>query len=104
MVEHMNKFRYQHAFFSGFRAHREFVAEIAHGGKAHPGYAQVFAQRRDVFHVELIERDDAVDFLISCREADRIDQTGKREVFRHEEHFVNRFARPIAVAQLFHGE
>ena len=27
-----------------------------------------------------------------------------RQLLGHEKHFVNRFARPIAAAQLFHGE
>jgi len=68
-----------------------------------PGMRKCSRSAETFFHVELIQPDDAIDFLISRGVADRIDQSGKREVFGHKEHFVNRFPRPIAVAQLFHG-
>ena len=42
-------------------AHRQLVAEIARGGLAHAGHAQVLAQQRRRLDVEVVERDDAIE-------------------------------------------
>ena len=44
-------------------AHGELVAEVARGGLAQTGDAQVLAQRGGLFQIEIVERHDAVDLL-----------------------------------------
>ena len=64
----------------------------------------MFAEGGDIFHVEFVEGDDAVDGLAAGHVADRVDQVLEREFFGHEEHFVDGVARPVAVAEFFDGE
>ena len=64
----------------------------------------MLAKGRDVFHVEFVERDDAVDRLRSGRETYRIDQVLHWKFFGHEEHFVDEIARPISVSEFFYSQ
>jgi hypothetical protein len=85
-------------------AHGEFVSEITDGGQAHAGDAHVFTEGRNVFHVEFVEGDDAIDGLRSGDEADGVDELLHRKFFWHEEHFVDGLAWPIRVAKFFDSQ
>ena len=104
VIEDVREFRRGDADFLGAGAHGELVAEIADGGEAHAGDAHVLAERRDIFHVEFVERDDAVDVLHARHVADGVDQMLEGDVLGHVEKFVDGFARPVAVAEFFYGE
>ena len=91
--------------FFGAGAHGEFVAEIADGGQAHAGNAQMLAQSGDIFHVEFVERDDAVDGLRSGGVADGVDEllqsassSGMKNISSMDSRGQSR------VAQFFDGE
>ena len=88
VIEDVREFGREDADFLGAGAHGELVAEIADRGKAHAGDAHVLAQRRDILHVEFVERDDAVDMLEPRHVADRVDQMLEEDVFGHVEKFV----------------
>src|SRR5271170_4619506 len=104
VVQHVNKFRNVDARFFRAPAHRQLVAEMPHRGEAHAGNAQVFAQRRGVFHIEFIQRDDAVNRLPARHVAHGVYDRPGRQLRRHVEHFVNGFARPIAISEFFHRQ
>ena len=53
---------------------------------------------------EIIESDDAVDGLRAGHVADREDQGFQRQLFGHEEYFVDGLAGPVAIAQFFQRE
>ena len=104
VIEHVDKFRDVDAFFFRTPAHGQLVAEMAHGGEAHAGDAEVFAQCRGIFHIEFIERDDAIDRLPTRHVTYGVDDRPGGKFFRHEEHFINGFARPVSVAKFFHRQ
>jgi hypothetical protein len=100
----VNEFGHEHARFAGPRAHSQLVAKITHSREAHAGNAQMLAQRRDIFHVEFIERHDAIDGMGSGGVTYGINQTLQRKIFRHGEDFIDAFERPIGVTKLFNGQ
>src|SRR6204780_2358743 len=102
VIEHVNKFRDVDAVLFRAAAHGQLVSKMAHGGEAHAGNAQVFAKRGGVFHVEFIERNDAVNRLPARHVTDGVDDRPGGQVRGHVEHFVDRFARPVAVAEFFY--
>ena len=104
MIQYVHKFRYVDSRFLCSRAHRQFVAKIAHCGQTHAGDAQVFANCRHIFHVEFIQRDDSVDFSRARCVAHRVQKFWERQIFGHEKHFIDRFARPVRISQFFYGK
>src|SRR5882762_4424756 len=75
VVEDVDEFGDEDACFTGPRAHGQLVAKIADGGETHAGDAEMLTQRRDIFHVEFIERDDAIDGMRPGRITYGINQT-----------------------------
>src|ERR1019366_3006716 len=73
VIEHGYEVRDLDAFLAGLPAHGELVAEMAHGGLAHPGQAQMLAQGGSQFDVEIVERHDAVDDASARQIAHRLD-------------------------------
>ncbi len=65
-----NEIGHAHMAIEGAHAHGQLVAKITHGGETHAGDAQVFAQSGGGFHVEFVERDDAVDFVVTRQVGD----------------------------------
>ena len=61
MIQHVHEFGHINARLLRASAHGQLVAEIAHRRQAHAWNTQVFAQRRRIFHVEFVERDDSID-------------------------------------------
>jgi hypothetical protein len=53
------------------------------------------------FHVELIERHDAIDAPAPRQIADGVGDLFERQSFRHGDNFVQHIARPVGVAMLF---
>ena len=88
------------ARFAGLHAHSQLVAKIAHRGEPYSREPQMFAERRDIFHVEFVQGHDAVDVAGARGVGHRMNHVPKGEFRRHEKHFVNRFAGPAGVAEL----
>src|SRR5207245_8799512 len=70
----------------------------------HDGNAEMLAEDGNIFHVEFIERDDAIDVARTGRITDGVNQTLQRKVFRHGEDFMNTFERTTGVAKLFDNQ
>src|ERR1700722_1415364 len=104
IVQHMHKFGHGDAFFPRAAAHGQLVAEIAHRRQAHPRNAEVLSQRCHVFHVEFIERNDAVNRARARHVAHRIDQTLQGQLFRNIKRFGDCLARPVRIAKLLHRQ
>src|SRR5260370_175276 len=100
----LDEFGYEDAGFAGARAHGQLVAKIADGGEAHAGNAEMLAEGGDIFHVEFIERDDAINGMRPGHVTYGIDQALQREVFGHGEDFGDAFERPVAVAEFFDSQ
>ena len=91
----------------GLDAHRELVAEVARRRLAHAGHAQMFAQRRRLFEVEVVQRHDAIDQLAPREVAHTDQQVLELPLLlhvRHEEHLGDALARPSRVAQALGGD
>src|SRR4029077_13269146 len=63
VVEDVSKFRNEDADFLGAGTHGQLVSEVAHRRETHAGNAHVLAKSRDIFHVEFVERHNAIDGL-----------------------------------------
>jgi len=66
-----------------------------------PGNAHVFAEGRNIFHIEFVEGHDAVDGLRPSGKADGIDEFLDGKFFGHEKDFVDGRAGPISFAEFF---
>ena len=64
----------------------------------------MLAQRGNIFHVEFVQRHDAVDGLRPGDVADGINQALQRKLFRHGKDSVQAVARPVGVFEFFYGE
>src|SRR5258708_2173714 len=104
VIENVDEFGDEDAGFAGARAHGQLVAKIADGGEARAGNAEMLAEGGDIFHVEFIERDDAVDGMGPGYVTYGIDQTLQGEIFGHGEDFVDTFERPIGMAEFFDSQ
>src|SRR2546421_7645737 len=104
VIEDMDEFGDGDAGFAGAGTHGQLVSKVADGGETHAGNAEMLAEGGDIFHVEFIERDDAIDVARTGRVADGISQTLERKVFRHGEDFIDAFERPTGVAKFFDGQ
>src|SRR5260370_38200383 len=60
VIEDVNEFGNEDAGFASAGTHGQFVGKVANGGEPHAGNAEMFAEGGDVFHMEFVERDDAV--------------------------------------------
>src|SRR5258707_2385267 len=65
VIEDVDEFGDEDAGFAGAGAHGQLVTKVANGGEAHARNAEMLAKGGDVFHVEFIERDDAIDGMRS---------------------------------------
>ena len=104
MVQNVHKFRRQNLRLSCAGAHCQLVSKITHGGQAHAGNAEVFAKGGDVLHVKLVERDDPINRLRPGLITHCVNQALQRQLFRHGEHFIDAFKRPVGVPQLLDGQ
>jgi hypothetical protein len=104
MIHDRDKVRNTHVTIERPHAHRQLVAKIAHGSQAHPRDAQMFPQRGGGFHVVLVERDDAIQFLRARQMSDCLHDVGEGNLRRKVKGIVEAFARPVGVAQFFRGE
>src|SRR5260370_30881761 len=64
----------------------------------------MLAKRRNILHVEFIERDDAIDGMASCCVAYGINQTLQGKLFRDGADFVDTLERPVGMTKLFDGQ
>ena len=70
VVQNMNELGYRQPFVAGLGAHGQLVAKISGRAVAHAGHAQVLAQGGRRLHVEVVQRNDAVDLLGARHVAD----------------------------------
>ena len=64
----------------------------------------MFAQGGDIFHIEFIEGDDAID-LVEPREITyRVEDGLHRQIFGHGKNFTDAVEGPVGVAEFFHRE
>ena len=99
MIEYGNEVGDTDSVFERLHAHGQLVAEVAHGGQPHAGDAHVLAQGGRGFHVELVERDDAVNLLVPRQVSDRFYDLGNGELGGNVEDVVQALARPIGIAE-----
>ena len=85
---------------AGLHALRQLVAEVARGGFAHPRHAQVLAQHGRRLHVEIVQRDDAVEVLGAGNVAHALHQVLAANLPRDVIGVVDRLPRPVRIAQL----
>src|SRR5260370_1995125 len=104
VIEDVDEFGDEDPGFAGASAHGQLVSEVANGGEAHAGNAEMLAERGNIFHVEFIERDDGIDGMGSGNVAYGINQDVQREIFGHGEDFVDAFERPRGIAKFFDGQ
>ena len=71
VVEHVDERRHRQPIVLRLDAHRQLVAKVPRRRLAHARHAQVLAQRRGLFEIEVVERDDAVDRRRGARDATR---------------------------------
>ena len=98
VVEDVDEVRNGNAGAGGDGAHGEFVAEVAGGGFAEAGQAEVFAEGGGFFEVEVIEGDDAVDGFGAGEIADGFEgvvEVPDLGLVGHVEEVVQGFARPL---------
>ena len=99
VVHDRNEVRDAHLAIESSHAHSEFVAEIAHGGKAHAGNAQMLAERSRGLHVEFVERHDAIDFLVAGQMGDGLHDIVERNLLGKVEGIVEALAGPVGIPQ-----
>ena len=99
MIHNWHEIRHTHIAIERPHAHRQLVAEVAHGRQPHPWDAQMFAQRGGRFHVIFVQCNNAVDFLRARQVRDRLHYVGECNFRRQIERLVETLARPIGVAQ-----
>src|SRR5438309_5848753 len=104
VIEDVDEFGDEDAGFAGAGAHGQLVSKVADSGEPHAGNAEMLAEGGNIFHVEFIERDDAIDVARTGRITDGVNQTLQRKVFRHGEDFIDTFERPTGVAKLFDNQ
>src|SRR2546429_3174911 len=107
VVENVYKIRDEDAALAGAQTHRQFVAEVACACLAHARNSQVFAQGRRSFKIEIVERNDAVNRLCACQEADASDNVVALPFLvdvRNQKNLVNAFTRPVGVSDAFGSE
>src|SRR5882762_5168930 len=104
VVEQVDEFGDEDAFFPGPLAHRQLVAKIANGSEAHAGDTEMLAKGGNILHVEFIESRDSIDGLRPCSIAHGVNQILQRKLFRHGEYFVDTFEWPRCVAKFFGGQ
>ena len=104
VIEDVLEFGDEDAALAGFGAHGELIPEIADGAEADSGKPKVFAESGDVFHVEFVEGDDAIDVAGARGVAGSVDHVDEREFVGHEEHFIDDVAGPVSIAEFFDGE
>ena len=80
VIQNVYELRNQNAGLTCLRAHRQLVAEIAHGGLSHSGQAQMLSQSCHIFQVKFIQRDDAVNVPGTGCIAHRGDQFGEAAI------------------------
>src|SRR5260370_10440609 len=101
VIEDVDEFGHEDARLAGPRTHGQLVGEVADGGETHAGNAEMLTQRRDIFHIEFIERDDAIDGMGSCGVTYGINQILQWKLFGHGEYFIDAFEGPGGVAKFF---
>ena len=70
IIQNMDEVRHRQALIARLGPHGELVAEVACRSVAHAGHAQMLAQSCSRLHVEVVERNDAIDVLRSRHVAD----------------------------------
>jgi hypothetical protein len=85
-------------------AHRELVPKMPGRRVAHPGDAEVLADRRGCFHVEVVERDDAIEAVRARQIRDRSDRFLQIRVVTLREHLGEDVAWPRAIEQALDRE
>ena len=101
MIHDRDKIGHAHVAIERPHAHRQLVAEVAHGREAHPRNAQMFAQSGGRFHVVFVERDDAIQFVRARQMRHRLHDVSEGNLRGKVKSIVETFARPIGIAQFF---
>src|SRR6185437_11421486 len=99
VIEHGNEIGHADFVFERLHAHGELVSKITHRRKAHTGDAHVLAQGGGGFHVELVERDDAVNLLVPRHVSYRFYNLRDGQLGGNVEDVVQALARPIGVTE-----
>ena len=103
-MQHVDEIGHVQPRLGGPHAHGQLVAEIARGGLAHAGNAQVLAQHGGQFDIEIVERDDAVEDACTRQVADgvaQVDRVPAAARFRQVEDLVDGVHRPVGLVH--HG-
>ena len=107
VVEHVHERRHRQALVLRLDTHRQLVAKMAHRRFAHAGHAQVLAQRRGLFEIEIVERNDAIDGDLARqmrRAEDEVVHLPALLVVLDVEDVVQAVARPLGIAQAGGGD
>src|ERR1700688_2390589 len=95
-----HKIRHTDIAIEGSHAHRQLVAEIAHGRESHAWNAQMFAQRGSSLHVVFVERNDTIQFVCARQMSDGLHNIGKGNLSRKVEGVVQTLPGPVGIPQL----
>jgi ferrochelatase len=104
VIQNVNERRNRQSAVLRARTHRELVAEVTRGRVAHAGDAQVLAEERNEFDVEVVERRDAIELTRAREIAHGVDHGLAIAERRHREHLVDVFARPRFIEQRLGSE
>ncbi len=102
VIEDGNEIGHLDAVFKCLHPHGQLVAEVTHGSETHAGDPHVLAQSGGGFHIELVERHNAVNLLFPRQIGYRFDDFGQGKVDRDVEHIIQALARPVGIAQAFY--
>ena len=98
------KLRDRNAALPGANTHGQLVAEVACERFAHSGQTHVLAQQCSHLKIELVERDDAVEPVLSREIADGVQNLHRSKVLRHGDELGDGLTRPVGVLELVDRE
>ena len=104
VVEDADELRHEQAGFACSDTHGELVAKETRCRFAETGQSHMLAQRCGRFHVELVQRDDAIDFARAGEIGDDIDHLPRGHIFRHGVNVGENVEWPIGIAMLVEGK
>ena len=108
VIQHVDEVGHVQPRLGGAHAHGQLVAEVARGGLAHAGDAQVLADHGGQFDIEIVERHDAVEHARARQIADgvaHVDWVPLSAAIRQVEDLVDRLHRPVRfMLQAFGGD
>ncbi len=101
MIDYGHELGHGDAAFLRAHSHCKLVTKVPASGLAHPGNAQMLPETCGHLNIKLIERDNPVDYLRTCKIADRICHFGAIVEISHQKDFINYFAGPLRLRRAF---